>query len=178
MKGVIFNAVERAVVATMGTDAWDDLLDLADSDGVYTALGTYPDDELIALVMAAAEMTGHDPEDVLRLIGRHSIEHLVDQMSEHVDRDGHVFDFLGSVHSLIHMEVKKLDPDARPPAILPNQLAEDLLELSYRSERGLSPLAEGLIVGSGDLFAQPVEVSVPDSVQRDGETVIHVRLVA
>ncbi|NNF87725.1 MAG: heme NO-binding domain-containing protein [Acidimicrobiia bacterium] len=177
MKGIVFNAAEKAVTSLMGADTWDDLLDAAGSDGVYTALGTYPDEDLLALVMAASEATGHSPADVQRLIGRHALEHLIPAVADLVDTDGSVFDFLASVHEIIHIEVKKLSPDARPPDLVPELLATDLLQLTYRSERGLSALAEGLILGAGDIFAQPVIVSVPDDLQSDGETVIHVHRV-
>ena len=175
MKGIVFNAAEKAVTSLLGADAWDDLLDAAGSDGVYTALGSYPDDELVAIVMAASEATGHDPGDVQRLVGRHALEHLVSAVPDLVDTTGCVFDFLASVHEIIHIEVKKLSPDATPPDLIPERLAPDLLQLTYRSERGLSALAEGLILGAGDLFAQPLEVRVPVEEQTAGTTVIRVR---
>ena len=49
MKGVLFNAVEEAVSREWGEDMWDDLLDAANVDGAYTALGNYPDEQLVAL---------------------------------------------------------------------------------------------------------------------------------
>ena len=61
MKGIIFNVTEKAVTELLGEDAWDDLLDDAGLDGDYTALGTYADEDLLALVSAAATKTGHDP---------------------------------------------------------------------------------------------------------------------
>ena len=50
MKGIIFNVTEKAVTELLGEDAWDDLLDDAGLDGDYTALGTYADEDLLALV--------------------------------------------------------------------------------------------------------------------------------
>ena len=177
MKGIIFNVAEKAVVERLGGEAWEDLLDDAGVDGDYTALGTYPDDELVALVVAAAERTGHDPADVQRLIGRHALAHLVLSIEEFVDRDVHVFEFLSSIHTIIHVEVKKLDPNSKPPDIEPNRVSEDELQLTYRSERGLSPLAEGLILGAGDLYETPLSVEVLKQDQERSETVLSVRLV-
>ena len=175
MKGIVFNAAEKAVTSLLGADVWDDLLDAAGSDGVYTALGSYPDDELLAIVMAASEATGHHPADVQRLVGRHALEHLVSAAPDLVDTNGCVFDFLASVHEIIHIEVKKLSPDATPPDLIPERLSPELLQLTYRSERGLSALAEGLILGAGDLFEQPLAVSVPTEQPTAGSTAIHVR---
>lgn len=177
MKGIIFNVAEKAVVELLGFEAWEDLLDDAGVDGDYTALGTYPDEELIALVVAAAEKTGHDPSDVQRLIGRHALPHLVASVEEFIDREAHVFDFLASIHTIIHVEVKKLDPNAKPPALEPRRVSDDELELTYRSVRSLSPLAEGLILGSGDLFETPVTVDVVRQTTEPPEVVLSVRLV-
>ena len=66
MKGIIFNVAEKAVTELLGAEAWEDLLEDAGVNGDYTALGTYPDEELIALVVAAAEKTGHDAAEVQR----------------------------------------------------------------------------------------------------------------
>ncbi len=177
MKGIIFNVTEKAVVELLGEDAWDDLLDHAGVSGDYTALGTYPDEELIALVVAAAEKTGHDAGDVQRLIGRHALANLVETIKDFVDLDGHVFDFLSSIHSIIHVEVKKLDPNSRPPDIEPTRVSDTELRLAYRSERRLSPLAEGLILGAGDLFDTPLRVEVVEQIEETHEAVIAVHLI-
>ena len=54
MKGVVYNLLEEAVVEKFGADIWDDLLDDAGVAGAYTSLGNYTDEEMIALVDAAA----------------------------------------------------------------------------------------------------------------------------
>ncbi len=54
MKGIIFNLVEEVVRNRYGEDTWDELLDAAGLDGAYTSLGSYPDEELLRLVAAAA----------------------------------------------------------------------------------------------------------------------------
>ncbi len=160
MKGIIFNVTEKAVTELLGEDAWDDLLENAGLTGDYTALGTYPDEDLLALVSAAAIKTGHDPADVQRLVGRQALPHLVASMSDFLDPDLDVLGFLESIHSIIHVEVKKLDPKANPPDVIPERISDDELRLTYRSERGLSPLAEGLILGAGDHYDEPVMIEV------------------
>lgn len=58
MKGIIFNLVEEVVANDHGPDAWDDILAAAGVEGAYTAVGSYSDDELLAIVSAAATATG------------------------------------------------------------------------------------------------------------------------
>jgi len=52
MKGVVFNAAEAAVVELYDEDTWDDILDAAGVDGVYSSVGSYEDGEMTAIVQA------------------------------------------------------------------------------------------------------------------------------
>ena len=70
MKGVLLNAVEEAVSAEWGEQMWDELLTACGLDGAYTALGNYPDAELVALARAAAERLDCSVDDVQRTLGR------------------------------------------------------------------------------------------------------------
>ena len=48
MKGVIFNVIEEVVGDLFGDETWDDLLETAEVDGAYTALGNYADTEPVS----------------------------------------------------------------------------------------------------------------------------------
>ena len=50
MKGIVFNLLQEVVTQHHGEDVWDDLVDAAGVDGVYTSVGSYSDDEMTALV--------------------------------------------------------------------------------------------------------------------------------
>lgn len=159
MKGVIFNTVEEAVVDLGGEDLWDDLLDAAGVSGSYTALGNYPDEELVAIVGAASDALGLPVPEVLVTVGRAVLPHLAGRVPELVAQVDTAQEFLSSVHEVIHVEVKKLYPDAKPPDLAYQFLDNGGLELSYKSGRHLEDLAEGLLLGTGDLFEQPLSVS-------------------
>lgn len=160
MKGVIFNAVEAAVVELYSEDVWDDLLAAADLEGHYTSLGEYDDTQLLALVAAGCEATGFEPDELVKVLGRHAFPHLAGRYPELVDATDGTHSFLRSVNDIIHPEVLKLHPDAKPPAFDFEDRDDNVLRVTYRSERRLGPLAEGLIVGAGDRFNEEVEVTV------------------
>jgi len=65
--------------------------------------------------------------------------------------------FLLSVNDIIHPEVKLLYPDSIPPVFEFTDTDAGLL-VRYQSTRGLTTLAEGLILGCGDLFGETVTV--------------------
>ena len=168
MKGVIFNAVEEAVTGLYSEDVWDDLLENAGLEGHYTSLGSYDDSELTALVTAACPMTGHETNDLLRVLGRSAFPHLANRYPELVDDSKGTHDFLRRVNDIIHPEVLKLHPDATPPQFDFEDRDDGALRVTYRSARGLGVLAAGLITGAGDRFNETVEVKI---ISGEGETV-------
>ncbi len=66
MKGVVFNLLEEVVRRSHGEDTWDALLDHAGLAGSYTSLGSYPDEDMSKLVLAASRALAMAPADVLR----------------------------------------------------------------------------------------------------------------
>ena len=168
MKGVIFNAVEEAVTRLYSEDVWDDLLEAAELEGNYTSLGSYDDAQLMALVGAACSATGHEPDDLVRVLGRHAFPHLAERYPELVDEASGTHDFLRRVNDIIHPEVLKLHPDAKPPAFEFEDRPDNVLRITYRSQRRLGVLAEGLMLGAGDRFGEEVDVT---TVSGHGEAV-------
>jgi len=160
VKGVIFNAVEEAVVKLYSEDVWDDLLDAAGVSGRYTSLGSYDDSELIALVEAAVEMTGIDATELIKVLGRHSFPHLASRYPELVSESDGTHDFLRRVNDIIHPEVLKLHPDATPPQFEFEQRSDGALRITYHSVRKLGVLAQGLMYGAADKFGEEIEVDV------------------
>ncbi len=159
MKGIIFNLVEEVVTNDHGHDAWDDILASADVDGAYTAVGSYSDDELLAIVGAAAAATGLSEDDVLRHVGRYSIPPLAQRYPEFFSLHRGVRTFLPTLNSVIHPEVRKLYPGAQPPHFAISDDADGGILMEYHSQRGMCRLAEGLTVGTADHFGESVEVT-------------------
>ncbi|MDH3680176.1 MAG: heme NO-binding domain-containing protein [Acidimicrobiia bacterium] len=176
MKGVVFNVVEEVVTELHGGDAWDDVLVAAGLDGAYTALGNYDDDELLAIVDAAATATGITVEELWRTVGRLALPKLVDRLPESMKQTGDAKSFLLSVNDFIHPQVRALYPEARPPVFEFTERGDELLVV-YRSTRRLDALAEGLMVGCGDLFGEVVDVeAVPDCGRPDDEATFSIRV--
>ena len=160
MKGIIFNAVEEAVVSLYSEEVWDDLIDAAGVTGEYTSLGDYDDADLFALVTAASSMTGIEAIELVKVLGRHSFDPLAERYSYLIDEAEGTLEFLRTVNDIIHPEVLKLHPNARPPSFEFEERENDILRVTYRSERKLGVLAQGLIYGAADRFGETVTVDV------------------
>ena len=144
-----------------GEDMVDKLVDEADppSGGAYTAVGTYPMEELADLLTVLSRESGRTQAELLvaygqRLFGRLAAGH-PEFMKGHED----AFLFLAGIEEIIHVEVRKLYPDAELPRFGIHWPEPDLLEMTYRSERGLEDLAEGLMRGCLSHFEQEVEIN-------------------
>src|SRR5438093_12629263 len=70
VKGVVFDLLERTIVAEHGEDAWDDLLATTGLPGPYTWLGSYPNGQFRRPVAEAAAPFGMSPQTVIRWFGR------------------------------------------------------------------------------------------------------------
>jgi len=151
MKGVIFNVVEEVIGDLFDADTWDDLLDGAEVDGAYTALGDYADTELLAIVSAACRATGLSAEEVLRTVGHHALPKLASRVPQSLVDAPDALSFIRKVNDIIHPEVLKIYPDSIPPAF-EFEDRDGGLVVRYRSARNLPALAEGLLSGVSLLF--------------------------
>ena len=158
MKGVVFNLLETVVTEEYGADTWDDLLDAAGSDGVYTSLETYEDADLFSIVTAASKALGLPPNDVIRWFGKAAMPHFKKlYFGFFLDHDSSV-SFLATLNDIIHPEVRKLYPGASVPDFAMDRVTTDSLELIYRSRKRLCSLAMGMIEGSAPLFGEAATV--------------------
>lgn len=159
MKGIIFNVLQDVVVEHHGEDAWDDLLDVAEVDGAYTAVGNYPDGELERLIAAACEARGEDAFAVTRWVGREAIPRFAQRYPRFFEAPTDARSFLRTISDIIHPEVRKLYPGASVPDFVFEGEPDGPLVMLYDSPRRLCAFAEGLILGAGDHYGEQLEPS-------------------
>jgi len=158
MKGIVFNVLEEVVVANYGEAVWDDLLDAAGSDGVYTSLGTYPDDHILRLVKAASEALGMPPMDVVRWFGRQAIPRFAERYPVFFTAHTSTRPFVLALNTIIHPEVRKIYTGAQCPEFDFQDAENGALLIGYRSPRKLCAIAHGFIEGVADYYREAVEV--------------------
>lgn len=173
MKGVIFNATQEAVIELFDEDTWDDLLDAAGVEGIYSSVGTYEDADLVAIVVAATKATGLSADDVMVAVGRKALKHLADRVPTLIGECTSAYEMLGMIHDVIHVEVMKLYEDATPPQFSYSDLPGGGMRMGYRSPRNMDALAEGLVLGVGDRFNEELQVTRHPATS-DGEVFIDV----
>lgn len=168
MKGIVFTEFLELIEQRFGLEIADRVLESTPlaSGGIYTAVGSYPHEELVAMAQCLAAATGEAPADLLRTFGAHLFGRfaaLYPAFFQGVD-DG--LEFLCRVEDHIHVEVRKLYPDAELPGF-EYQHEDGRTTILYRSRRHFGDLAEGLIRACLEHFATPCHIERTDLEHRD-----------
>ncbi len=162
MKGIIFNLLEEVVTAHIGEAEWDAILESAGTDGAYTSLGNYPDEDFGRLLDALSRRIGRSDRETLNWFGQQAMPFLAKRYPEFFTPHKGLRSFLLSLNDVIHAEVRKLYPGADVPVFefeSPDGAgAHDTLIIHYRSKRRLCQLAEGFIVGASEQFGEQVTI--------------------
>ncbi len=177
MKGVVFTEFLEMVEALHSADMVDDLIDEAalPSGGAYTSVGTYPFSEMAALVGLLSKKTSTPVPALLQAFGRHLLSRFVVGYPQFFEVEGGAFSFLERLDGYIHVEVRKLYPDAELPRF-ETERRGDVLVLRYRSERKLADLAEGLLRGAIEHFGEVLTLDREDDPEHGaGKTVFTLR---
>jgi hypothetical protein len=172
MKGVVFNLLEEAVVARFGSDMWDDLLDETGIEGAYTSLGNYSDDEVVALVGAAASKLQMSNADVLRWFGEEAMPLLKQRYPALFEKHTSSRDFVLSVNSIIHPEVRKLYSGANCPFFHFREAPDGTVTMTYSSSRKMCDLAHGFVKGAANVFCEQVDIAHHSCMNEGADTCV------
>lgn len=161
MKGVVFTEFMELVESRMGLEMLDRIITDADlpNDGAYTAVGTYDHVELVRLVQALSHASGMSVSSLIHMFGEHLFERFAENYRLMFADTHNTFEFLNRVDDVIHVEVRKLYPDAELPSLVCECATSNELTVLYSSPRGFGDLAEGLIHGCIKHFGESISVS-------------------
>jgi hypothetical protein len=169
VKGIIFNLLEHVVTDEFGEEAWEGILDAAGVEGAYTAVGTYPHEDLHQLVSAASTAVGMPQDDLIRWFGRRAIPPLAARYPDFFAPYTSTIPFVLTLNDVIHPEVRKLFPGAYAPEFDFESVDENCVALGYRSFRQLCPFAEGLVEGVADHYVETVTIEQTQCARRGDE---------
>lgn len=181
MKGLVFVELLAMAEDAFGEDVVDAVLDkggLTD-DGAYTAVGKYPCAELIELVDRFSRHSGLPAWDLQKRFGHWMLDVFARQYGNFFERHTCALDLLMSVETEIHVEVRKLFPDARTPRFEVLYHAHGCLDMRYTSHRALVPFCQGLIEATLEHYGQKADVHLEDNSGDEGaDAVYRIRLSA
>ena len=161
MKGLVFTEFIDMVDERFSLETSERLIEACDlpSGGIYTSIGTYDAQEMRDMVARLSEMTGVPVADLLNAFGRHLFSHFVSSFPEFFEGIGSALEFLPRVEEYIHLEVRKLYPDAELPSFTCTAPQPGTLVMIYCSTTNIPDLAEGLMQACIEHFGDALVVT-------------------
>lgn len=175
MKGVVFTEFLTFVAKVWDEDMVDDIIETAalPSGGAYTSVGTYDHSEMVCLLGELSQRSNISTDALMQQFGFYLAERFATFFPGFFSRSANLFAFLASIDDYIHVEVKKLYPDAELPSFDVVHSAGAMMSMRYRSTRKMEALAEGLIHGSAHHFGCKVHLETSDGGDGSIVFVIH-----
>jgi hypothetical protein len=170
MKGVVFTEFLGFVEETFGIETVDHLLTRCSlpSGGIYTAVATYDVAELVDMLTELSRRTDRKVPDLVREYGHHLFRFFARTQQATMGNVESTEQLMASVDNRIHVDVRKLYPDAELPSIQFEKLSETQSRVIYESQRPFADLAEGLILEAVVHFGDPISVVRRDLGDCDG----------
>jgi len=135
MKGVVFTEFFDLVEESFSLEVADRIIQKSnlENDGAYTAVGIYDYCEMVSLVTHLGEETGLSVPDLLRTFGRHLFTRFHAGYPSFFEGVATAIEFLHKIENVIHVEVRKLYPDAELPTFEYEYVTPDEMHMVYRS---------------------------------------------
>lgn len=154
MLGIVFTSLIDMLEEKHSPEFADDIIIEAalENDGAYTAVGYYPFTEMQRLLTVLTQKTGKSTNQLLYDFGYYLFGKLTVVHGDVIASTNNILDMLSQLDSDIHVQVKKLYPDADLPRFTVLSRTDNAMRLQYYSERELYALAEGLMDAAASHF--------------------------
>lgn len=146
MKGIILSEFVEFIEQELGEDIAQKIIDDSDlkSDGAYSRVGLYDYQELIQLLTQTVAETQTEATVLLDHFSHHLFSVFKRDYSLFFEGVATAAEMLKQIDEHIHVEVKKLYPEAELPSFSYTQEGA-ILTLSYQSPRPLALVAQALV---------------------------------
>ena len=146
MKGILFVEFIDFLESNTDPDTAQEIINNAEvaSGGAYSRVGLYDYQELIQLLVASANKLDRPADELLGLFSEHLMSMFSREYPDFFSGAKRAADILKDLDSHIHVQVKKLYPDAELPSFDYEEQGDKLV-LTYQSPRPLAGVAHALI---------------------------------
>ncbi len=124
------------------------------------------------MVGELSALTNQPANTLVHAFGKHMFSRFLTNYPEAFERVTSTFELLLRVEEVIHVEVKKINPDAELPSFSFPPTDEDCLDVVYESKRPFADLAHGLIEACIEHYEEDLVVTRDDL---EGEPGTHAR---
>jgi hypothetical protein len=172
MKGIVFTEFIDLVEEKFGIEMVDTIINNSNlaSNGVYTAVGTYSFSEMLSLLRNLNKETGIAINDLLLIYGEHFFSVVEKSYPYFLTQYNDPIEMLSSIENHIHVEVRKIYPDAELPYFMVVEKTETTLIMIYKSSIAMSSFGKGLMNKTFEHFNTNATILV-ENIKENGTEV-------
>ncbi|AXG68814.1 heme-NO-binding protein [Kordia sp. SMS9] len=172
MKGIIFTEFLDLVEDKFGLEMVDTIISQSklESEGVYTAIGTYRFSEMLQLIQNLSKHTEISVDHLLLTYGEHFFSIIEDSYPGLLATYNDPIEMLSSIENHIHVEVRKIYPEAELPTFIVEEKTANSLIMIYKSSRAMHHFGLGLMNKTFEHFNSSAEI-ILEKIKEDGTEV-------
>ncbi|MFY9243053.1 MAG: heme NO-binding domain-containing protein [Polaribacter sp.] len=172
MKGIVFTEFLDLVEDKFGYEVVDEIISKSnlESQGIYTSVGTYSFSEMLQLLQHLSAHTSISIDQLLLVYGEHFFSVIERSYAGLLETYKDPIEMLASIENHIHIEVRKIYPDAELPTFIVEQRTDDSLIMIYKSSRAMHHFGLGLMNKTFAHFKSTASI-VLEKIKEDGTEV-------
>lgn len=172
MKGIVFTEFLDLVEIKFGLEMVDRIISESQlsSEGIYTAVGTYSFSEMLQLLKNLSGHTKISVDNLLLIYGEHFFSIIKTSYSGLLASYKDPIEMLSSIENHIHVEVKKIYPQAELPTFIVEKKDANSLTMLYKSSRAMHHFGLGLMNKTFEHFNTTANIEL-QKVKEDGTEV-------
>ncbi len=172
MKGIVFTEFLNLVEDKFGIEMVDKIITQSEieSGGVYTSIGTYKFSEMLQLLENLSKNTGATIDNLLLVYAEYFFSVLEESYPGLLATYKDPIEMLASIENHIHVEVRKIYPDAELPEFIVEDKTENSLIMIYKSSRAMHHFGLGLMNKTFEHFNSTAKI-ILEKIKEDGTEV-------
>ncbi|WP_299250623.1 heme NO-binding domain-containing protein [uncultured Lacinutrix sp.] len=172
MKGIVFTEFLELVEDKFGLEMVDNIITNSklESEGVYTAVGTYSFSEMLQLLQHLSENTGISIDNLLLVYAEHFFSVIEKSYPGLLATYKDPIEMISSIENHIHVEVRKIYPDAELPTFEVVEKTKNSLVMIYTSSRAMHHFGLGLMNKTFEHFNSTAKIEL-EKIKEDGTEV-------
>ncbi|WP_142784564.1 heme NO-binding domain-containing protein [Changchengzhania lutea] len=172
MKGIVFTEFLDLVEEKFGLEVLDKIITQSnlESGGIYTSVGTYNFSEMLQLLQHLSAHSGISIDDLLLVYAEHFFGVIETSYPGLLATYKDPIEMISSIENHIHIEVRKIYPDAELPTFEVVEKTDNSLVMIYKSSRAMHHFGLGLMNKTFEHFNSTASI-VLEKIKEDGTEV-------
>jgi len=172
MKGIVFTEFLDLVEYKFGLEMVDTIISQSKlpSEGIYTSIGTYRFSEMFSLLQNLSAQTNISIDNLLLVYGEHFFSVIEKSYPGLLATYKNPIEMLSSIENHIHIEVRKIYPEAELPEFIVEEKSDNFLIMTYKSSRAMHHFGLGLMNKTFEYFNTAASIEL-EKIKEDGTEV-------